>query len=219
MTTPADPADPTRAVSATETVPSPVATPPGTAPSADARRLASLILEVLAGLRSITDAALVLQISTARFIQLEQRAMLALIAACEPRAPGPVSGAALPRELAALQQERDRLRAEVGRYQALLRIAQGAFGVDASRTAAVSTSAALPGAAARRVAARSRGSGSETRSDAAGRKPRKPRQPTVRALRLAQRVRDAPSPAAPVNTSASLPAPPPPPTLPPAAGG
>jgi len=218
MTTPADPADPTRAVSATETVPSPVAPPPGTAPSADARRLASLILEVLAGLRSITDAALVLQISTARFIQLEQRAMLALIAACEPRASGPVPGAALPRELAALQQERDRLRAEVGRYQALLRIAQGAFGVDALRTAAVSTPAALPGAAARRVAARSRGSG----SDVAGRKPRKPRQPTVRALRLAQRVREAPSAAttaAPVNTPASLPAAPPPPTLPPAAGG
>ena len=97
------------------------------AASGDARRIASAILEVLAGMRSITDVALALGITAARYYALEARAVSGLIAACEPRGPGPVIGVGLPAELERLRAERDRLKAEAARYQTLARIAQGAF--------------------------------------------------------------------------------------------
>lgn len=99
--------------------------------SGDARRIASAILEVLAGMRSITDAALALGVTPARYYALEARAVGGLIAACEPRGPGPGAGAGLPAELDRLRAERDRLKAEAARYQTLARISQGAFALPA----------------------------------------------------------------------------------------
>lgn len=182
---------------------SPPATPPPHRPSAEARRLAGTILEVLAGLRSITDAALFLGVSTARYTQLEQRAMLAFIAGCEVRSPGPVPGQALPGEIADLVQERDRLRSELARYQALVRIAQSSFGTAA---------AAPPPAAAATAPTKVRGAGQRGARGAT----RKPRRPTVRALRLARQVGEAalPDPSPPPSTGPASP-----PRLPPTAEG
>jgi hypothetical protein len=175
--------------------------------SNDARRLASAILEVLAGMRSITDAALALGITAARYYALEARAVSGLIAACEPRGPGPVIGVGLPAELERLRAERDRLKAEAARYQTLARIAQGAFALPvlpattgtSARSAA--TSAAKRSAAPVPTSALSRG--------------RKKRRPTVRALRLATRVRDAgPASGAPAGSTVATPPPTPAPGQP-----
>ena len=181
-----------------------VASPPPDAlvvtASNDARRLASAILEVLAGMRSITDVALALGITAARYYALEARAVSGLIAACEPRGPGPVIGVGLPAELERLRAERDRLKAEAARYQTLARIAQGAFALPA--LPAITGTSARPGAtnAAKRTAAPAP-TGALSRG-------RKKRRPTVRALRLATRVRDAGSAGGtPAGSTAALPPP------------
>jgi len=184
--------------------------------SAEARRLAGTILEVMAGVVSITDAALALGITQARYQQLELRAVTGLIIACEPRPPGPAPGAMLPAELERLAAERDRLKAEVARYQTLARIAQGAFGTAAVPAAVAPERATreLPGFQARgtqrsRVAA-------IAAPAAGGGKSRKKRTPTVRALRLAKRVRtEAPETLRGAASTASMPMP----TLTPSSGG
>lgn len=170
--------------------------------SNEARRIASAILEVLAGMRSITDAALALGITSARYYALEARAVAGLIAACEPRGPGPVIGVGLPAELERLRAERDRLKAEAARYQALARIAQGAFALPVLPATTGSTA---------RVQTDARGmakcAAAVTPSGAIGRG-RKKRRPTVRALRLATRVRDAGAAGgAPAGSTATAPPP------------
>jgi hypothetical protein len=154
----------------------------------DAKRLAGTILEVLAGVRSISDAALLLGILPARYYALEARAIAGLIAACEPRARGPAPGSRLEAEVDRLRTERDRLRDEAARYQALARIAQAAFGPSAA-----------PGAMA---AAASGRSASRTVASVQPEATRKKRVATVRALRLAQQVQ-GPGAAAPVSPSAA----------------
>jgi hypothetical protein len=170
--------------------PAPAAPPPVVAISPEARLLARTILEVLAGLRSITDAALVLGVSTARYQQWESRAISGLITACEPRPPGPAPGAGLPGEVERLRGERDRLVAELNRYQTLLRISQDAFGGPPAPPAPAQAPAPrrtrdLPGA---QVAL--------PRSSTKAGKPRKKRTPTVRAMRLAKRVGEGGAPLA-----------------------
>lgn len=150
-----------------------------------ARQIAGAILEVLAGVRSITDAAMALGISTARYYQWEARAVAGMLAACEPRSPGPLPGASLPAELEQLRTERDRLKAETARYQALVRIAQGAFGAPA---APVIVAEPIPAPVRRAAQVRRTVTG-----DTAPPRQRKKRTPSVRALRLAKRVREAPA--------------------------
>lgn len=192
--------------------PFPVASPPPDAvavmaASNDARRLASAILEVLAGMRSITDVALALGITAARYYALEARAVGGLIAACEPRGPGPVIGVGLPAELERLRAERDRLKAEAARYQTLARIAQGAFALPVLPAATGTTARSAATSAGKRLAAPPP-TGALNRS-------RKKRRPTVRALRLATRVRDAgPAGGAPAASTAAPPPPIPAPSQP-----
>ncbi len=149
--------------------------------TSDAKRVAGTILEVLAGVRSITDAAVALGVTAARYYALEARAVAGLIAACEPRSPGPVPGSALAGELDRLRAERDRLREEAARYQALARIAQTAFGPPGSPTSPAAVRLAPPPVVQRR----------------------KKRVPTVRALRLAQQVQQ--SATSPVGTPPTTP--------------
>ncbi len=92
------------------------------------RRRAVVILEVLAGLRGATDAAQDLGIALQAYYQLEERAVKGLVMACEPRPPGPKRD--YPREVEALQKEKDRLLAENARYQALVRTSQLSVGLD-----------------------------------------------------------------------------------------
>jgi len=95
--------------------------------SAAALRLASCVLEVLAGLRSVAEAAGALGVSVARYYQLEQRALQGLVQGCEPARRG---RAAVPGgETARLREENERLRRDCQRQQALVRLARHAAGL------------------------------------------------------------------------------------------
>jgi hypothetical protein len=97
--------------------------------SAQAKRLAAAILEVLAGSRTPTNAAQVLGTSLPRYYLLEQRALQGLLGACEPRPKGRVVSET--GKLAALEKQVAKLQRECGRQQALLRAAQRAVGLAA----------------------------------------------------------------------------------------
>ena len=100
--------------------------PPG---SKEALRTSAALLEVLAGLRSVADAAAALGCSVPRYYQLEQQALRALVAGCEPRPPGRQPSA--DAELLRLRQENARLARECQRQQALVRLARQAAGLAA----------------------------------------------------------------------------------------
>jgi hypothetical protein len=104
---------------------------PDPAPAAgrDAKRLAAVILEVLAGLRTPAQAAQASNFSVPRYYQLELRAMAVLVTACEPPPKGRRRGPL--QEVAALQKDNERLRREVSRQQALVRMAQRSIGLAA----------------------------------------------------------------------------------------
>lgn len=93
----------------------------------EARRLAAVILEVLAGARTPTEAAQAVGVSVPRYYALEERALFGLLSACRPRAKGP--GRVPERELAKLKKEINRLEREYSRSQALLRAAQKTVGI------------------------------------------------------------------------------------------
>ena len=57
-------------------------------PSPEAARRAAVILEVLAGRRTVAEACATLGIGEARYHQLRQRVLAAAQAACEPGQPG-----------------------------------------------------------------------------------------------------------------------------------
>jgi len=95
--------------------------------SREAKRLAAGILEVLAGVKTPTEAAAGLSVSIVRYYVLETRALAGFVQACEPRAKGPGHDPA--REVARLQQQIQRLERDVRRYQALARAAQRAVGL------------------------------------------------------------------------------------------
>ncbi len=95
--------------------------------SREARRIAAMVLEVLAGGRTPTEAAQALELSVPRYYQLETRALRGLLTACEPLAPGRQHSAA--HELAALRRDKERLQREVLRQQSLVRAAQRTIGL------------------------------------------------------------------------------------------
>jgi hypothetical protein len=93
----------------------------------EARRLATAVLEVLAGMRTPAAAAQALQVSLPRYYHLESRALRGLVAGCQPRPQGrrPDSG----QELAGLRRDKERLQRELARQQALVRLAQRTIGL------------------------------------------------------------------------------------------
>jgi hypothetical protein len=95
--------------------------------SKESKRMAAVILEVLAGVRTPTQAAEVLQVSLPRYYQLEVRALRGLVEACEPKPRGrqPQAGSTE----AALRRENEHLRREVSRQQTLVRMTQRNIGV------------------------------------------------------------------------------------------
>ena len=99
----------------------------GTESSREAQRLAAVILEVLAGARTPTQAAEALSVSVPRYYQLETRALRALLAGCEARPRGP--GQSADKELAALRRQHERLERELTRQQTLVRLAQRTIGL------------------------------------------------------------------------------------------
>jgi hypothetical protein len=93
----------------------------------EAQRLAAAILEVLAGVRTPSQAAEALGVSLPRYFQLETRALQGLVAGCAPRPRGP--GRSVEKELATLQREHQRLQRELSRQQMLVRLAQRHLGL------------------------------------------------------------------------------------------
>jgi hypothetical protein len=140
--------------------------------SREAQRMATAILEVLAGVRTPTSAASALGINVPRYYVWEQRALAGLVAACEPHSPGSTS----PRwRIAMLEKEVQRLQQQCARQEALARAAQRTLGL-------APLSAAKPAAKAAKPAEGRPG----------GRKPRK-RRPAVRALKAVAALRAAPT--------------------------
>ena len=99
----------------------------GEAASKEAKRLAAVLLDVLAGVRTPMQAAETLGVSLPRYYQLEDRGLNGLVAACEPRPRGRQSNAQT--ELNALMKEHERLKRELGRCQSLVRLTQRTVGV------------------------------------------------------------------------------------------
>jgi hypothetical protein len=93
----------------------------------EASRLAACVLEVLAGLRTPTQAAQELGVSQPRYYQLEQRALQGLVAGCAPARRGRVVSPAS--ENARLRRDNERLTRECQRQQALVRLARQAAGL------------------------------------------------------------------------------------------
>lgn len=95
-----------------------------------ARKNAAAVLEVLAGLRSPTQAAQVLGLALPGYYNLELRALNGLMSSCEPPQKGRQKNA--HRELAEAQAQCRKLAAEVQRYQALARATQRTIGLAAT---------------------------------------------------------------------------------------
>ena len=99
----------------------------GNGSSRDAKRIAAVILEVLAGARTTKQAAEALGYSVNHFYKLESDALAGLVRACEPRPKGKrvtPEGRIAKLEHALAQAERERAR-----YQALHRVTQQSVGV------------------------------------------------------------------------------------------
>lgn len=137
--------------------------------TSDARRRAAAVLEVLAGVRTPAEAAAAVGVTLPRYYLLEQKAIGALVASCEPAPRGPQVNA--QRRIAALEGEIARLKRESGRHQALARAAQRTLGL---------TPPAAP-----------RANGKTAEKAAISGKSRRKRRPTVRALRLAKELAQA----------------------------
>src|SRR5213594_2735583 len=92
-----------------------------------AKRSAAMILEVLAGLRTPSEASTALGVTTMRYYVLERRALEGMVQALAPRPKGKRR-----RPEDALQEagrEKVRLEREMGRLQALVRAAQRTIGL------------------------------------------------------------------------------------------
>jgi hypothetical protein len=100
---------------------------PGEGASAEARKRAAVILEVLAGTRTPTQAAEAIGVSLPRYYLLEVQALHGLLLACEPRSLGRQQSA--ESALAALRRECEQLRRDCARQQALVRAAQRTIGL------------------------------------------------------------------------------------------
>lgn len=93
----------------------------------EARKIALVVLEVLGGQRTPTEAATALGVSTTRYYMLETQALAGLVTACEPRARGP--RASPTKQIERLEREVKRLEKECARRQTLLRMSQRALGL------------------------------------------------------------------------------------------
>src|SRR5215471_19131966 len=93
----------------------------------DAKRLAAVILEVWAGLRTPQQAAEALCVSLPRYYQIEANGLQGLVAGCAPKPKGRQVNPA--HEATVLRRDNERLRRELGRQQALVRLTQRGLGV------------------------------------------------------------------------------------------
>ena len=95
--------------------------------SREARRLAAVVLDVLAGSRTPPQAAEALGVSLPRYYQLEARALGGLVSACESRPRGRRPD--VEAEVVTLRKELERVKRELARAQSLVRLTQRTVGV------------------------------------------------------------------------------------------
>jgi hypothetical protein len=91
----------------------------------DAKRMAAVILEVWAGMRTPLQAAEALGLSLPRYYQIEANGLHGLVAGIAPK--GRQANPA--REATALKRDNERLRRELSRQQAFVRLTQRSLGV------------------------------------------------------------------------------------------
>ena len=139
--------------------------------SPESRKQAACVLEVLAGLRSPEQAAEVLGVTLQTYYNIETRALRGLVHGCTSTPPGRTM--MLLKQVRGLESKCGFLEKQVGRYQALLRNAQ--------RTAGLLPPPVEPKA---RPGAK-----------------RKPKKPSIRALRAIQAIGRADASAAPPEAS------------------
>jgi len=96
------------------------------------RRRAATVLEVLAGIRTPTQAASALSVSLGAYYKLECRALRAMIDGCGPAGKGPTPSPEAQR--AKLERRCERLQQELQRYQALARAAHRAVGLTPAKS-------------------------------------------------------------------------------------
>jgi hypothetical protein len=120
--------------------------------SVDAKKLGALVLEVLAGTRTVSEASEVLGVSQPRYYQLEARALEGLMKGCEPRTMGRKKTTEW--ELEKLRKELARARRDGSRTQALLRAAQRVVGVGPSAPKPVAKDGGKPKIVRRRRVSR-----------------------------------------------------------------
>ena len=131
--------------------------------SLEARRMVGVILEVMAGSMTPSDAAGAMSMSIQKYYMVESRALDGMLAACEPRKKGYVRTP--EREIEALKNKQASLERECARYQALARAARRAVGLS--------------------VPKKKEAQGKEGK----GKKGKRRRKPTVRALTLAKQLK------------------------------
>ncbi len=129
--------------------------------TSEATRLGVVILEVLAGERSPTEASKALGITVPRYYQLETRALKGLVAALEPQPRG--KQPSLEGQIVRLEKALQAARRECARQQALVRASQKSLGIKP-----------VPA--------------TNAKSPAKDRTGRRKRRPTVRALKAAQAI-------------------------------
>ena len=160
-----------------------------------------MLLEVLAGLRSSSDAAQTLGVTPVRYYAIEQRAISGLIAACEPRPSGIQPAAREAQELTRLRDQVARQGQELNQVRSVLRTTQRQLGVGPS--------AEPPGRPGGRPGRP--GKPGTTGTAAAGKKPtkHKVKRPRVRALTMIRRLLQADATATTAMRDAASTAPPP----------
>jgi hypothetical protein len=94
----------------------------------ESRKIASVVLEVLAGVLRPSEAAKVLEINLPGYYKLELRALEGLVKACEPVSKGPKANP--HKEIQSLKQQINKLKTECMRYQSLARAAGRAVGLN-----------------------------------------------------------------------------------------
>ena len=156
--------------------------------SRDAQRVATAILEVLAGVRTPTEAAAAVSLSLPRYYLWEQRALEGLVRACEPRPKGQVMGQR--HQIAVLEKEVARLRQDCARQQALVRASQRTIGLAASGPPAAKP-AVKPGAGTGAPACGSRSATAKAAGTVASKAKRK-RRPVARALKAVAALQTSP---------------------------
>jgi hypothetical protein len=123
-----------------------------------AKQTAGVVLEVLAGTMTPTEAAESLGISTSRYYMIESKALDGLLAACRVGRKGKEKSA--EKRIEELARDKERLEREVARYQALVRASQRTVGLAVKKA-----------------------------KDGKGKKKKRRRKPTSRALRYAGKLK------------------------------